>query len=122
MGIFGFRRSARRPHLREIAGGVAHAPHGANPAGSFEVELSESGFTVQIPTGKSILDVVTEAGVVAPSLCRRGICGTCETTVLDGIIQHHDLVLTEAERVQGATMMICVSRAALGCTRLVLEL
>jgi ferredoxin len=41
--------------------------------------------------------------------CREGTCGTCETTVLAGRPEHRDSVLDDAERADGATMMICVS-------------
>ena len=43
--------------------------------------------------------------------CRRGVCGTCETTVLQGDPDHRDMVLTPDERESNQTMMICVSRA-----------
>ena len=54
------------------------------------------------------------------SSCREGTCGTCETTVVEGEIDHRDSVLTPTERLNGDVMMICVSRAA--GPRLVLEL
>jgi ferredoxin len=51
---------------------------------------------------------------------RREICGTCETAVLSGEIDHRDSVLNDEERAAGDTMMICVSRAK--SDRLVLDL
>ena len=42
--------------------------------------------------------------------CHEGICGTCETVVLDGEVDHRDSVLTEDEKASNETMMICVSR------------
>jgi ferredoxin len=59
-------------------------------------------------------------GLNAPNSCREGICGTCETKVLDGRPDHRDSLLSEEERAAGETMMICVGRA-LG-ERLVLDL
>lgn len=87
---------------------------------SFEVELTLSGRTVAVPPQRSILDVVSESGAQVLSSCREGTCGTCETPVLDGIVDHRDSLLTADERAANDTMMICVSRAA--CSRLVLEL
>jgi ferredoxin-NADP reductase len=87
---------------------------------TFEVELAMSGITVEVPLGRSILDVVEENGVLVVSSCRTGTCGTCETPVLDGEIEHRDSVLTPDEQEDGDTMMICVSRA--NCPRLVLDL
>ncbi|GAA2893069.1 PDR/VanB family oxidoreductase [Pseudonocardia halophobica] len=87
---------------------------------SFEVELAQSGLTLTVPPDRSILDVVTEAGVDAPSSCGEGTCGTCETVVLEGTPEHRDSLLTPEEQAANETMMICVSRAA--CPRLVLDI
>jgi ferredoxin-NADP reductase len=86
----------------------------------FEVELATSGRTLVIPAGKSILEIVQEAGVDVLSACGEGTCGTCETTVLQGLIEHRDSVLSHDGRAAQNSMMICVSRAA--CPRLVLRL
>lgn len=86
----------------------------------FEVELVATGQTVTVPVGRSILDVVEEAGVFVLSSCHEGTCGTCETRVLEGAVDHRDSILTPAERDRGDTMYICVSRAA--GPRLVLDL
>ncbi|MBY8871359.1 PDR/VanB family oxidoreductase [Micromonospora sp. PLK6-60] len=87
---------------------------------AIEVELALSGRTVTVPPGTPILQAVEEAGVQVLSSCREGTCGTCETTVLAGVPEHRDSLLTEEERAAGDTMMICVSRAR--TPRLVLEL
>ena len=87
---------------------------------AFEVELSKSGITLQIPADRSIMDVATEAGVKVPRSCTEGLCGSCETEVLEGVPLHRDSVLTAEERDSNETMMVCVSRAR--TPRLVLEL
>jgi ferredoxin-NADP reductase len=86
----------------------------------FEVELAASGLTVTVPAHLSILEAVENAGIPVLSSCTEGTCGTCETTVLEGEVEHRDVVLTDDERDAGETMMICVSRAR--CGRLVLDL
>ncbi|MGY1637679.1 PDR/VanB family oxidoreductase [Geodermatophilus sp. SYSU D00742] len=88
--------------------------------GAFEVELATSGMTLTVPPDKSILEVVEEAGVPVLSSCQEGTCGTCETPVLEGVVDHRDSLLTPAEQEANDTMFICVSRAA--CPKLVLEL
>ncbi|OKJ95253.1 ferredoxin [Streptomyces sp. CB03234] len=93
-------------------------PYG--PDDAFDVELARSGVTVTVPPGKSVLRAVEEAGVQVLSSCQEGTCGTCETTVLDGAVDHRDSLLTPAEQAAHDTMFICVSRAA--CPRLVLDL
>ncbi|MGW6061850.1 PDR/VanB family oxidoreductase [Streptomyces sp. NPDC055189] len=90
------------------------------PAASFEVELSRTGITVSVPPDKSVLESVEAAGVPVLSSCHEGTCGTCETAVLDGRVDHRDSLLTPAEQAGNDTMFICVSRAA--GPRLVLDL
>lgn len=86
---------------------------------SFEVVCARSAVTVTVPAGTSILDALYAAGVEVDSSCEQGICGTCETTVLEGEPDHRDSVLSDAERAAGKTMMLCVSRAR--SARLVLD-
>ncbi|MDX3771463.1 MULTISPECIES: PDR/VanB family oxidoreductase [unclassified Streptomyces] len=87
---------------------------------AFDVELAQSGITVTVPPDKSVLQAVEEAGVQVLSSCQEGTCGTCETAVLDGTVDHRDSLLTPAEQSSHDTMMICISRAS--CPRLVLDL
>ncbi|GAA4393502.1 PDR/VanB family oxidoreductase [Tsukamurella soli] len=77
----------------------------------FVVELTRSGITVPVPRDVSVLDAVRGAGVDIPSSCEMGICGTCETTVLEGEVDHRDDLYTEAERATCGAMLVCVSRA-----------
>ncbi|MFG2647822.1 PDR/VanB family oxidoreductase [Streptomyces sp. NPDC048436] len=89
-------------------------------ATSFEVVCRRSGLTLEVPPHESILDVADRAGVRTFAACREGICGTCETSVIEGGAEHRDAVLTEEQRASGESMMICVSRAR--GSRLVLDL
>jgi ferredoxin len=64
--------------------------------------------------------VVGDAGVSVPSSCREGICGTCETRVVEGVPDHRDALLSDAEKQANRTMMICCSGSK--SARLVLDL
>ncbi len=88
--------------------------------GPFEVELALTGVTVEVPPGRSILEVAEQAGAFVLSSCTEGTCGTCETPVLEGEVDHRDAILTPDERARNDVMYICVSRAA--CPRLVLDI
>ncbi|MFT4077532.1 MAG: PDR/VanB family oxidoreductase [Asticcacaulis sp.] len=79
--------------------------------GGLVIELARSGRVVEVRPDHTILEAVLAAGVSAPSSCRNGVCGTCETRVLAGEPDHRDLILSEAEKAAGDTMMICCSRA-----------
>lgn len=89
-------------------------------AGGYRAELARSGKTIDVPLGVTLLDALIAAGVDADYSCREGICGACETGVLEGTPEHHDSVLTERERASNKTMMVCVS----GCKgdKLVLDI
>lgn len=87
---------------------------------SFEVDLSISGETLTVPPDRTVLEVVEEAGIFVLSSCREGTCGTCETVVIGGEVDHRDSILSPEEQQANDRMMICVSRAS--CPLLVLEL
>lgn len=87
---------------------------------AFEVECRTSGVTLTVGAGTSVLEAAEGAGLTVENSCRDGICGSCETRVLEGTPDHRDFLLSEAERAAGTSMMICVSRCASG--RLVLDL
>ncbi len=95
------------------------AIHDAASDDRFEVVCARSGVNVTVMPGTSVLEALDAAGVAVASSCEQGICGTCETAVLEGEPDHRDSVLTDAERAAGRTMMICVSRAR--SARLVLD-
>ncbi|MEV6560727.1 PDR/VanB family oxidoreductase [Nocardia sp. NPDC051756] len=90
------------------------------PNGEFDVQLASTGRTFRIGAKQSIADVLERAGIPIVTSCREGTCGTCETAVLSGEIDHRDSLLTAAEQARGDTMMLCVSRAESGV--LVLDL
>jgi len=79
----------------------------------FDVEARRSGLRVTVESGCSILEMLEQAGVPVPSSCLEGVCGTCETTILDGEAEHRDSILVPDERAANETMMICVSRSKL---------
>ncbi|MFM9367848.1 PDR/VanB family oxidoreductase [Streptomyces sp. Da 82-17] len=89
--------------------------------GEFEVECRTSGLTLTVGADTSILEAAEQAGLSVSSSCRDGICGSCETRILDGTPDHRDFLLSEAEHAANASMMICVSRCAAG-SRLALDL
>jgi ferredoxin-NADP reductase len=95
----------------------------APPVGdAFDVFLSRSRLTVHVPHDQSLMESIEAAGVEVPYLCRGGVCGYCQTRVLelDGELLHNDHFLSDAEKAKGNSIMPCVSRAR--CKNLVLDL
>ncbi|MDQ1129311.1 PDR/VanB family oxidoreductase [Microbacterium sp. SORGH_AS_0888] len=89
------------------------------PGGPFRIRLERTGLELDVSPEESILEVMRGAGVDVLSDCEEGICGSCETRILEGEAEHRDLVLTAQERQRGDCLMVCVSRAA--CPVLVLD-
>ncbi|MBL1098387.1 oxidoreductase [Streptomyces sp. 205] len=105
-------------HVERFADAVPAAATGADQP--IEVECRRSGITLTVPADVSILKAVEDAGLWVLSSCQEGICGSCETEVLEGEVDNRDSLLTAEERAANDTMMICVSRVK--GSRLVLDL
>jgi tetrachlorobenzoquinone reductase len=88
--------------------------------GGFTVVLARSGRSFSVPTGKSILGTLLDNEVDAPYSCTEGVCGTCKVDVMEGVPDHKDSVLTQAEQETNQTIMICCSGSK--TERLVLDL
>lgn len=97
----------RNAHIERFTP-VEHKP-AADARRSFTVHLARSKRVVPVTSDKSILDTLLEAGIDVANSCRDGVCGACETRVLEGEPDHRDSILTESERAMNTTMMICVS-------------
>jgi tetrachlorobenzoquinone reductase len=92
----------------------------ADAKASYTVELKKSGKILKITPDTSLHDQLIANKVPVPFSCEEGICGSCETRVLEGEVDHRDSVLSSSERSSNTVMMVCVS----GCKsqRLVLDL
>lgn len=86
----------------------------------YTVELKRSGKVITVQPEQTLFGALTAHGVSVETSCEEGVCGSCETRVLEGIPDHRDSVLSQAEKAANRTMMVCVS----GCRseRLVLDL
>ncbi|MDH4566440.1 oxidoreductase [Pseudomonas sp. BN414] len=89
--------------------------------GAFTVVLAQSGRELQVEEGMTILQAIEKSNAAqVECLCREGVCGTCETRILEGEAEHFDQYLSDDEKAAQQTMMLCVSRAK--GQRLVLDL
>lgn len=76
----------------------------------FVARLSRSGRDIEVGAGTTLLKSLNDAGIAIVSSCMQGTCGTCEVAVLEGVPDHRDSVLCQADRQIGDCMMACVSR------------
>ncbi len=89
-------------------------------AGGFVVELAKSKQEFVIPPGKTILQVLLDAGIYVDHSCELGICGLCETPLLSGTPEHRDSFLTDEQKAANTAVMVCCAGAK--SDRLVLDI
>lgn len=105
-----------RLHREYFAGAAATSADD----GAFEVQLASSGAVIRVAPDQTVVAALAAAGVQVPVSCEQGVCGTCLTRVIDGVPDHRDMYLTDAERSRGDQFTPCCSRAK--SPRLVLDL
>ena len=78
---------------------------------AFTVILAKSNHRIEVQHDQTILQAIESLNIDVECLCREGVCGTCETAILEGEAEHLDQYLDDNEKLAQKTMMICVSRA-----------
>ena len=87
---------------------------------NFTVVLARSGREFVVEEGMTILETLLQNGVSHNYSCTQGVCGTCETGVIEGTPDHRDWVMSDDKKQQNKAMMICCSLSK--TSRLVLDL
>jgi len=62
-----------------------------DPGEPFTVTLANSGTTIAVESGVSLLEALEANGHEIPNLCRQGVCGECRLTVSSGEVLHRDM-------------------------------
>lgn len=96
-----------RVHLESFSGLDAAQARSGDP---FTAHLSLSKIDVDVPSNKSLLQVLRDSGtgLNVDSSCEGGVCGACRVTLLAGDAIHRDTCLTPNESEQN--IITCVSR------------
>lgn len=89
------------------------APASAEPSENcaFDVRIASTGAIYTIAKDRKVTEVLAENGIHIPIGCNEGVCGTCQTPVLEGEPDHRDMCLTDAEHAENNQFMPCCSRA-----------
>ena len=87
------------------------APIDSSDDKAFEIEISSSGERLSVGADQSILEVLQGAGHNIETMCKEGLCGSCEVEMLGGIADHRDSVLSDDEKAEQSVLMVCCSRA-----------
>lgn len=86
------------------------APETARGGAPFEVRLAQSGRVLSVGAEESLLDVLQSNKLPLTASCEQGMCATCLCAVLEGEVEHRDVVLSDEQK-QSGLMTSCVSRA-----------
>ncbi|NVK72841.1 MAG: oxidoreductase [Oceanospirillaceae bacterium] len=78
---------------------------------AFKVKIHSTGEVFDVESDQSIVEVLDNNGVFVAVSCESGVCGTCQTGVIDGVPDHRDVFLTNKEHAQGKLVMPCCSRS-----------
>ena len=77
----------------------------------FEVKLFKTGQIVQVAADQSVTHALAASGIVIPTSCEQGICGTCLTKVIEGTPDHRDSFLMPSEHLKNDCFTPCCSRS-----------
>lgn len=77
----------------------------------FTIRANRSKIDLKVTKDQTPLEALEKSGVIIYASCREGICGTCETRVLEGEVLHADSVADDAVKDQKRVFYPCVSRA-----------
>lgn len=92
-------------HFQPVA-----APDNSKKA-AFEILAARTGKRVTVAATETALSALARIGIVVPTSCEQGVCGTCLTDVLEGVPDHRDMFLTPEERTLNNQFLPCCSRA-----------
>ncbi|MBM1171556.1 2Fe-2S iron-sulfur cluster-binding protein [Microvirga arabica] len=68
------------------------------------VEIRQAGLAIEVPEGRTILEVALEQGIDYPHGCRSGRCGSCKSRLVAGevdLLDHTRFALSTEEKAQG---------------------
>lgn len=100
-------------HFEKFEAAVSHAAASATGAHA-NVTLQQSGRTLSVAEGQTILEAAEAAGVSLPSMCRVGVCGTCRVRLLSGDVEGDFDALDASDQAEGF-VLACVARPVTDC-------
>ncbi|MDB5927348.1 MAG: Phthalate 4,5-dioxygenase [Betaproteobacteria bacterium] len=76
----------------------------------FQIKVASTGQVITVPEDRNVVDVLKDIGIEIAVSCEQGVCGTCLTGVLDGVLDHRDFFMTDSEHAEGRQFSPCCSR------------
>jgi ferredoxin-NADP reductase len=92
----------------DMADQIATMPEAADAPAGFRIAFARSGQVVQCDPDTTILKAARAAGVKLPSSCTKGLCGTCKSRLLSGMVDmNHAGGIRKREIDQGMALLCC---------------
>ncbi|QNQ98210.1 hybrid-cluster NAD(P)-dependent oxidoreductase [Pseudomonas oryzihabitans] len=85
----------------------------------FTVTLARSGKVFSMAGDQTVLSAARRAGVIVPSSCGQGLCGTCKTALLEGQVEMRHAGGIRQREIDRGLRLLCCSRPT---SNLVLDL
>ncbi|MFT0532080.1 PDR/VanB family oxidoreductase [Castellaniella hirudinis] len=101
--------SSRQLHYEAFALPDDLKPSCAGPA--FKIKIKSTGRVYDIPADEPPTRALARQGVKIPVSCEEGNCGTCLTRVLEGVPDHRDVYLSDADHARHRIFTPCCSRS-----------
>jgi tetrachlorobenzoquinone reductase len=97
---------SQHPHIERFDNAAKDPQEGL---AGFTVHLARQKRDIEVAAGETILNSLIAAGIDVAYSCEEGVCGACESKVLEGTPLHRDAVRSPEEHQQRRTFMICCS-------------
>jgi vanillate O-demethylase ferredoxin subunit len=82
---------------------------------AFTIKIQSTGAMVGVPVGQTAVQALAAAGVEVLVSCEQGHCGSCLTSVLEGIPDHRDQFMLPEEHEKNDAFTPCCSRSLTPC-------
>lgn len=109
-------RTASQLHAT-VSGRTVAAPRASSLlARAYKVQINQEGtvHTLEIPDGKTILEVALDKGLDLPHDCKLGVCMTCPAKLTKGVVDQSGSMLSDDVAEKGYVLM-CMAMPQSDC-------
>lgn len=79
----------------------------ALPEREISIQWRGDNYDLSVPSGYSILQAALGAGIQLPHSCKKGLCGRCASTLLDGTVRMRNNFALTNEDINSGLVLLC---------------